>query len=90
MKISDGSVTLTELAKELGVGSATLRQHLYKNKGGIADNANKFMGRKTGDFLLDVHSVLTFVEWARGKSRKMTEENLNRVETEIRAWLADH
>jgi hypothetical protein len=90
MDIIDGSVRLSDLAKELNIGSANIRQHVYKNRGGLGDNANKFGNRKTGDFMLDVHSVLGFIEWARGKARKISEENLNKVEAEIRAWLQKH
>lgn len=90
MQIIEGSVTLSELARELHIGSATLRQHIYKNRGGLADNISKFGDRKTGDYLVDIHSVLTFIEWARGKARKISEENLSKVEEEIRTWLAKH
>jgi len=90
MNIDKGYVTLGELAKELNIGSATIRQHLYHNRGGIAEGATKYMNRQTGDYLLNVNSVLNFIYWLRGHGRKITHENMDKVEAQLTAWQREN
>jgi hypothetical protein len=83
MNLINGKIRLIELAKLLGLESATIRQHLYKNHGGIAEDHEKLGDRLTGDHLLSIDSTLTFLGWLKAKGRKVNLEQIEFLENEI-------
>jgi len=77
MNYIEGKVRLSDLAEELGVSSAAIRQHLANPKTKLAINSTKLLDRKTGDTLLDKESVLNFLSWLKFHSRKIRKETIN-------------
>jgi len=87
MKIIDGHIRLTELAKRLGVTPQSLRNHL-KNNSGLGENAVKFGDTLTADYWLPLDSVVNFLNWAISHGKKMKDEMLYEVLEEVKvAWL---
>lgn len=70
---------LSDLAHELKVTPSAIRQHL-SNKSGLGQGAEKFGARQTGDYLLNIQSVLNFLNFLKLKGRKVKMEDILRVE----------
>ncbi len=78
MKLINNKILLTELAQLLETTPSNLRQHLH-NKSGLGREHEKFGLRSTGDLLLDINSVLAFLDWISTKGRKITQENIHKT-----------
>ena len=82
LRILNGKVLLSSLAKKLGTSSSNLKYHIT-NGGILGIESEKLFDRATGDLLLEIDSVLKFIEWAFTHSRKLDYNKLVETKEEL-------
>lgn len=83
MKLTFGKIRLTDLAHALEITPPALRQHVYKNNGGIAKDLSKVDETQTSDILLSIDSVSNFLIWLKARGRRVKLEKIEQLENEL-------
>lgn len=67
-------IRLTDLAEALGVTPQSIRNHLKNPRTGL--HGNKTGGRQTGEYLLPIDSVRTYLNWLTVYGKQVKFENI--------------